>query len=180
VFFNVQGREPRGVIPPGDYESFRDEIKSRFEALTDDAGRPLNSPVFKPKEIYRRVRNVPPDLIVHFGGLRWRSIGSVGYGKLHVQENDTGPDACNHAQFGMFVLAAPNWPEPASSGAQPKMAVPWPEAASSDAQPGVAVPRGEYRGAHLLDVAPTLLDLAGYPVPPTMQGRSWLTTVPSG
>jgi predicted AlkP superfamily phosphohydrolase/phosphomutase len=164
VFFNVQGREPQGVIPPDDYESFRDEIKSRFEALTDDEGRPLNSPVFTPKEIYRLVRNVPPDLIVHFGGLRWRSIGSVGYGRLHVQENDTGPDACNHAQFGMFLLSAPNWPELASSGAQPRM----------------AVPRGEYHGAHLLDVAPTLLELGGYPVPATMQGRSWLRTVVSG
>jgi predicted AlkP superfamily phosphohydrolase/phosphomutase len=145
------------VIPASDYESFRDEIKSRFEALTDDEGRPLNSPVFRPEEIYRTVRNVPPDLIVHFGGLLWRSIGSVGHGKLHVQENDTGPDSCNHAQFGMFVLAAPNWPEPTSSGAQPS----------------VAVPLGEYHGAHLLDVAPTLLHLAGCPVPKTMQGRSW-------
>ena len=155
VFFNVQGREPQGVIPAGDYESFRDEIKARFEALTDDEGRPLNSPVFRPEEIYRTVRNVPPDLIVHFGGLLWRSIGSVGHGRLHVQENDTGPDSCNHAQFGMFVLAALNWPE----------------TTSSSGQPGVAVPLGEYRGARLLDIAPTLLKLAGSPIPKAMQGR---------
>ncbi len=143
VFFNVQGREPQGVIPFSDYEAFRDEIKARFEALTDEKGRPLNSLVFKPKEIYRNVRNVAPDLIVHFGRLYWRSIGSVGYGRIHVQENDTGPDACNHAQFGMFLLAAPNCPL-----------------------------RGEYEGAGLLDIAPTLLDLAGYEIPSTMQGRS--------
>jgi len=143
VFFNVQGREPQGVIPAADYEAFRDEIKAKFEGLTDDRGRPLNSLVFKPQEIYRQVRNVPPDLIVHFGGLYWRSIGSVGYSRLHVQENDTGPDACNHAQFGTFLLAAPNCPL-----------------------------RGEYEGAHLLDIAPTLMDLAGYEIPETMQGRS--------
>jgi len=35
--------------------------------------------------------------------------------------------------------------------------------------------RGEYRRAHLLDVAPTVLDLAGYQVPATMQGHSWLS-----
>jgi predicted AlkP superfamily phosphohydrolase/phosphomutase len=145
VFFNVQGREPQGTIPPGDYESFRDEIKSRFEALADDEGRPLDSLVFKPQEIYHHVRNVAPDLIVHFGRLFWRSIGSVGHGRLHVQENDTGPDACNHAQFGMFVLAAPNCPL-----------------------------HGEFSGARLLDIAPTLLDLAGHPIPKTMQGRSWV------
>ena len=143
VFFNVQGREPRGVIPLADYESFQNEIKAKFEALTDDKGQLLNSLVFKPKELYQNVRNIAPDLIVHFGGLYWRSIGTVGHGRVHVQENDTGPDACNHAQYGSFILAAPNCPL-----------------------------SGEYEGARLLDVAPTLLDLAGYEIPETMQGRS--------
>jgi predicted AlkP superfamily phosphohydrolase/phosphomutase len=143
VFFNVQGREPNGVLPPAAYESFQDDIKARFEALTDDKGQPLNSLVFNPKEIYKNVRNVAPDLIVHFAGLLWRSIGSVGHHAIHVQENDTGPDSCNHAQYGMFILKAPNFP---------------------------AI--GEYEGARLLDIAPTLLDLAGYEIPETMQGRS--------
>ncbi|HEV2699028.1 MAG TPA: hypothetical protein VGU90_13610, partial [Terriglobales bacterium] len=31
---------------------------------------------------------------------------------------------------------------------------------------------GEYEGARLLDAAPTLLDLAGYEIPDSMQGRS--------
>ena len=31
---------------------------------------------------------------------------------------------------------------------------------------------GEYEGARLLDMAPTLLDLAGYKIPEIMQGRS--------
>jgi predicted AlkP superfamily phosphohydrolase/phosphomutase len=143
VFFNVQGREPQGVIPAADYESFQNEMKARFEALEDDKGQPMNSPVFKPQEIYRRVRNVAPDLIVHFGSLYWRSIGTVGHSKIHVQENDTGPDGCNHAQYGMFILSAANCPL-----------------------------SGEYDGASLLDIAPTLLDLAGYQIPGSMQGRS--------
>lgn len=143
VFFNVQGREPSGVIPAAEYEKFQDEMKTKFEGLKDDKGRPLNSLVFKPKQIYNNVKNVAPDLIVHFGGLYWRSIGGVGYKQVHVQENDTGPDACNHAQFGMFLLASPNCPL-----------------------------RGQYQGAKLLDIAPTLLDLAGYEIPTSMQGRS--------
>lgn len=150
VFLNVQGREPQGVIPAADYDRFQDEMKGKFEALTDDKGKPLNSLVFKPNELYRTARNVPPDLIVHFGRLFWRSIGSVGYGRLHVQENDTGPDACNHAQYGMFLLAAPN-----------------------------SLARGEYQGARLLDIAPTLLDAAGYEVPTLMQGRSLVAAVPA-
>jgi predicted AlkP superfamily phosphohydrolase/phosphomutase len=143
VFFNVQGREPQGVIPAAEYEAFRDQMKARFEALKDDKGQPLNSLVFKPNELYRQVRNVAPDLIVHFAGLFWRSIGTVGHPTLHLQENDTGPDACNHAQFGMFLLFSPNCPL-----------------------------TGEYQYARLLDMAPTLLDLAGHEIPETMQGRS--------
>ncbi len=143
VFFNVQGREPQGVIPMAEYESFQDEIKTRLEALPDDKGAPMRSLVFKPKELYRHVRNVAPDLIVHFGGLYWRSIGTVGHAKVHVQENDTGPDACNHAQYGMFILTAPN-----------------------------CALRGEFERARLLDIAPTLMDLAGHEIPEGMQGRS--------
>ena len=110
VFFNVKGREPQGTIEPADYESFRDEIKAKFEATVDRDGKPMGTLVFKPEQIYQRIKNVAPDLIVHFGGLYWRSIGGVGYPTIHVLENDTGPDDCNHAQFGAFVLAASNSP----------------------------------------------------------------------
>ncbi len=145
VFFNVKGREPQGTIDPADYERFRDELKARFEDLPDDAGAPMGTLAFRPEEVYRNVNNVAPDLIVHFGALYWRSIGGVGYPGLHIQENDTGPDDCNHAQHGAFILAAPNSPL-----------------------------RGELAGAHLLDMAPTLLELGGYDRPESFQGTSLL------
>src|SRR5437867_12409089 len=118
-------------------------MRARIEALPDHKGQPLQSLAFRPEEIYRNVRNVAPDLIVHFGRLYWRSIGTVGHSKIHVQENDTGPDGCNHAQYGMFILAAPN-----------------------------CSLNGEYEGARLIDIAPKLLDLASYELPDIMQGRS--------
>jgi len=143
IFLNVKGREPNGTIDPADFESFRDDLKTQLEATTDETGKPLGTLVFKPEDIYRDVCNIAPDLIVHFGGLFWRSIGSVGHSVVHVFENDTGPDDCNHAQFGSFVLA------------------------------GSGVPCiGEIQNAHLLDMAPTLLQLGGYDVPPTMQGTA--------
>lgn len=142
VFFNVKAREPHGVVDPCDYEKLRDEVKAMFEATVDDKGKPMGTRVFKPDEIYHTVRNFAPDLIVHFGGLYWRSIGGVGYPAIHVQENDTGPDGCNHAQFGSFILAASNSPV-----------------------------YGEVQGARILDVAPTLLELGGYDLPPSMQGK---------
>ncbi len=143
VFLNVRGREPRGMIDPADYEHFRDDLKARLEGTVDPAGKALGTLVFKPEELHHKVRNVAPDLIVHFGSLYWRSIGGVGYPALHVLENDTGPDDCNHAQFGALILATPNSPL-----------------------------SGELTGASLLDIAPTLLELGGYEIPCSMQGRS--------
>jgi predicted AlkP superfamily phosphohydrolase/phosphomutase len=143
VYLNVRGREPRGAVAKADYERVVDDLKARLEATTDADGRPMGTLVFKPEEVYREVRGVAPDLVVHFGGLAWRSVGGVGYPTLHVQEDETGPDDCNHAQHGAFVLASP----------------------------GLA-PQGEIEGAHLLDMAPTLLELGGYDVPGSMQGTS--------
>jgi predicted AlkP superfamily phosphohydrolase/phosphomutase len=148
VFFNVEGREPNGIIPQSHYAGFLEEMKARFEALPDDCGKPMGTLVFRPKDIYHQVRNVAPDLVVHFGALYWRSIGGVGYESLHLQENDTGPDDCNHAQFGLFLLSSPGLER-----------------------------RGEIQGMHLLDIAPTLLDLADLPVPASMQGHSLLARV---
>ncbi len=143
VFVNVEGREPSGVVRASELEGFLEDLTARFKALPDDRRRPMGTTVFRPKDIYRNVRNVAPDLIVHFGGLCWRSIGGVGYSDLYVQENDTGPDGCNHAQYGVFVLSAPNLPR-----------------------------RGEMTGIRLLDIAPTLLELNGSAIPASMQGCS--------
>jgi predicted AlkP superfamily phosphohydrolase/phosphomutase len=141
VFVNLEGREPGGIVPPSDYERLLGELTTRLEALIDDRGAAMGTSVFRPRDIYRQVHRVAPDLIAHFGSLSWRSIGGIGYDGLYVQENDTGPDDCNHAQFGTFVLASP------------ELRV-----------------HGEVEGMHLLDVAPTLLELAGRDIPTSMQG----------
>jgi predicted AlkP superfamily phosphohydrolase/phosphomutase len=146
VFFNIKGREPQGIVLESEYDDLVHDMTARFHALRDDRGEIMGSLVFQPRDLYKNLRNVPPDLIVHFGALYWRSIGGLGYESLYLQENDTGPDDCNHAQFGSFLLAAPNLPL-----------------------------KGEVEGMHLLDIAPTLLDLAGSETPESMQGRSLLS-----
>ncbi len=143
IFLNVEGREPMGKIPASDYEKMRDQLKEMIEALPDHEGKPMGSVVFKPEELYREVRNVPPDLMVYFGNLRWRSVGSFGLPDIYTFENDTGPDDANHDQDGVFIL----WDPRRNLG-------------------------GEYlEGLQLMDVAPTVLDLMGLRVPPDMQGK---------
>jgi predicted AlkP superfamily phosphohydrolase/phosphomutase len=142
-FMNVQGREPQGIVPPGQYEAVRDELIAKLEALKDHKGQVMGTRAFKPQEVYRKVNGVPPDLVVLFGNLNWRSVGRVGNPSLHVFENDTGPDDANHAADGMYILV-----HPSLNG------------------------RGRRDDATLYDVAPTCLTVMGHPVPPDMIGRS--------
>lgn len=141
LFLNVRGREPQGTIAPEEYEAVRDEISARLAAMVDPAGRPLGTIVYKPEEVYREVRNIAPDLIVYFGDLAWRSVGSIGYDSLYTYENDTGPDDANHARHGVFALYDPR---------------------------GAA---GRRDDLHIMDVAPTILDRLGVPVPEGMGGK---------
>lgn len=142
VFLNVQGREPQGAIPARRYESARDELARAIERIPNENGRPLQTRAPRPEELYHRVNGVAPDLLVYFDDLRWRSVGTVGTGAIQTFENDTGPDDANHAEEGIFILSGPD------------------------------VPAGRtVEGAQLMDVAPTLLQLFGLPVPDDMQGH---------
>jgi predicted AlkP superfamily phosphohydrolase/phosphomutase len=103
LFLNVAGREPQGYVPAKDRARVSEEIKAGLEALGDEEGNAIGTRVYRPEEVYRRVSRIPPDLIVYFGDLNWRSAGSVGVGSVHMRENDTGPDDANHAEEGVFA-----------------------------------------------------------------------------
>jgi predicted AlkP superfamily phosphohydrolase/phosphomutase len=148
VLLNVQGREPHGVIPAADYESFRQRLAQEIEAIPDHVDEPMGTRALKPEDLYSRVNGIAPDLLVYFGGLRWRSVGIVGAGHIHTFENDTGPDDANHAEEGIFIVAGPG------------------------------VPAGEvWPARQLMDIAPTVLSLFGLEVPVDMQGTA-LPVVP--
>jgi sulfate adenylyltransferase len=144
VFLNVQGREPQGILPPAEYERVRDELAAKLCAIPDDQGRPLATKAHKPQQIYRATKNIPPDLIVIFGDLYWRAVGSLGLNALYTFENDTGPDDANHAQMGMFIYCDPR----RNLGGR------------------------ELKDIQLYDVAPTVLNEFGMQVPSDMIGKA--------
>ena len=142
IFLNVRGREPDGIVDPERYDAVRDDLARRLAAIPDDQGQPIGTKVYKPEDVYETVQGVPPDLIVHFGDLHWRSVGTIGGDEgVHTFENDTGPDDANHAQEGLVIMA------------------------------GRGVPADGLReGMHLLDVAPTVLQLLEIEPLPSMRG----------
>lgn len=145
LFLNVRGREPEGVVDPARYEETRDELIAKLEAAPGPDGAPLGTKVLKPQDVYPEVRGIAPDLIVYFGDLEWRSVGSVGNPSLYTYENDTGPDGANHDRTGIFAMA------------------------------GLEGQRtGRVEGLQLVDVGPTILSLYGIEAPEGAVGRSFL------
>jgi predicted AlkP superfamily phosphohydrolase/phosphomutase len=142
VFINVRDREPEGIVPPADYDLLCAELTEKIKAIPDDRGTPLETTVFRPNDLYKQVKGIPPDLIVIFGDLTWRAVGTLGYDSLYLYENDTGPDEANHAQYGFF-----NWSGPSIT------------------------PHRDPLDIDILDIAPTILTRMNLPVPSSMQGN---------
>ncbi len=141
VFLNVEGREPRGVIPPEDYEKERDALIERIKAIKGPNNEAWATRVIKPQEHYEVLEGDYPDLMVYFDDLYWRSAGTLGHGTMFLPENDTGPDDAVHAQEGIYILFDP----------QEKV--------------------GRRLDADILDIAPTVLDRLDIPVPAEMRGK---------
>jgi predicted AlkP superfamily phosphohydrolase/phosphomutase len=139
---NVAGREPDGLIPAAAYQTARDELAAALAAIPDADGNSLKTTVYQPERIYQQVNGVAPDLMVYFGDLHWRAVGTLGHESIHTLENDTGPDDANHAQNGLFILH-----DPRRRGA------------------------GRVDGYQLLDIAPTILGRMGEKIPAEWQGR---------
>lgn len=110
IFLNIEGREPQGIIPFEDRDEARRELTGLLSAIALPDGPTLENRVVWPEQAYRVVRGLAPDLIVLFADLSWRSLGTLGHGRLWLQGNDTGVDEANHAQDGLYVLDAAGIP----------------------------------------------------------------------
>lgn len=104
IFFNVKGREPKGLIEKKNYQNFRDSLMKKLESIKYKNSTAKKTVVLRPEKLYSERRGIPPDLFVFFGNLLWRSIGSVGFNDIYTFENDTGPDDANHDYDGIFIM----------------------------------------------------------------------------
>lgn len=158
IYFNVRGREPQGIVPAVELDRWRRQLIRDLATIPGPrAGAPFPVRVLDPREIYARVRGDAPDLLVYFDGLSYRAAGSMDHASWFLAETDAGPDDAVHTPEGLFLFYDPEHPE-------------------------------ERHGPplHLLDVAPSLLDLMGEPVPAHFQGtvigalRGWPGAAPAG
>ena len=145
VFLNVRGREPEGTIAPEDYERVRADLARRLEAIPDEKGEPDRD-----------------EGLLARGGLprgeRRRARPDRPLRRPAVARGRHGRRRRGHPHVRERHRARRREPR-AGRAACPRRA-----RASSPAA----------RGMHLLDVAPTVLELLGIDAPATMRGRSLL------
>jgi predicted AlkP superfamily phosphohydrolase/phosphomutase len=146
VFLNLKEREDQGVIDFKDYEAMRDEIAQKIMKIRGPNGEKWDTRVLKPEDIYNETGGDPPDLMVYFDNLNWRSAGTMGHPNLYLPENDTGPDDAVHDKMGLFIYYDPRENH-----------------------------KGKVVDMNIIDVAPTLLEVMGIPVPADMEGKALLS-----
>jgi predicted AlkP superfamily phosphohydrolase/phosphomutase len=141
VFLNVKGRETHGTVDPEDYETMRDEIAERLRSIRGPDGEFWDNKVMKPEDIYSECNGKPPDLMIYFDDLNWRSAGTTGHRSLYLAVNDTGPDDAMHDKMGVYVYFDPK----------------------RDLE-------GKEIDMSILDIAPTILRSMGLPIPEDLKG----------
>jgi len=142
LFLNERGREPQGTVAPSERTALIERLRADLDQVRTPNGELLGVRLFAPQETYREVHGDPPDLMAYFGETRWRSAGSVGHGRLFLDENDTGPDDAVHSFDGIIAYFDPQHPQKRDLGVQA-----------------------------ILDVAPTLYRLMHAPAPDYLQGH---------
>jgi predicted AlkP superfamily phosphohydrolase/phosphomutase len=103
ICFNVKGREPAGIVASEDFNGERRVLAERIRQLNGPNGESFDNRVIFPDSQGGTTEGLPPDIMVYWDNLARRSVGTVGHGKIHLAQNDTGPDEANHATHGIFI-----------------------------------------------------------------------------
>ena len=146
-YLNLQGREHAGCVPPDAAPALRRELMDRLRGLADPAGGVAIGELWASAEVYRGpYRDEAPDVIVGYNA-GWRADWDMAKGAVTGQvfrDNDR-PWSADHCIDPRQV-------------------------------PGVLFCNRRLRadGPGLVDLAPTILDSCGVPVPAHMHGRSLL------
>jgi predicted AlkP superfamily phosphohydrolase/phosphomutase len=159
IWINLRGRQPKGIVDPGrPYEELRDQLLQQLESWRHPhTGDRIVEKAFRREEVYSGPHvEEAPDIIVKWALLDGYSyafrLSSKSRDKAWIEQLDpqkpqaheffTGKSG-NHRDNGIFLAQGPT------------------------IRAGASI-----EGARIIDLAPTILQLLGVPIPPDMDGHA--------
>jgi predicted AlkP superfamily phosphohydrolase/phosphomutase len=152
IFINLRGREPMGCVEPGvQYEDVRAQIIADLHQLYED-DIPLVTGVWKREDIYYGpYLEQAPDIIFTLKDWEYGTAPNYEFASNRIFSAPLDNISANHRSSGMLIA----WGSEILSGAQ-------------------------LAGAHIMDVAPTILHLMGLPIPSDQDGKVLTSIFKSG
>lgn len=147
ININLQGREPQGIVKPGEeYNSLVSYIKEELCKLKDpDNGQKIIERVVEKREIYNGPYvEAAPDILVFFKDPKFSIRKDLFYPHLFRQLSPEDRLTGHHTSFpkGICIMKGPH-----------------------------IVPGAVLKEPHIIDIAPTVLYLLGGTVPEGLDGR---------
>ena len=144
IFVNQEGRQPQGCVKAADIRPLLNDLKAGLLAIPHpQTGEPLVEKVLERDELYHGPHaHLAPDLTVVLRDWRYRTIGLHDFTTNKLISPSFGPTG-DHRMEGVLIASGPG------------------------VRPGATLDTS----ANLLDIAPTVLNLLGVPVPSDMDGR---------
>jgi predicted AlkP superfamily phosphohydrolase/phosphomutase len=143
IYVNLKGREPNGVVEEHEYDQVCGRIIERLKALKDPlTGEGWAGQVFKREEVYSGPRVADaPDVAFLPRDMRYLPLGNADFTSNRFMVDAFGISGC-HRMHGVLI-----------------------------ANGGAIKPATRAAAARIVDVAPTMLYLAGESVPGDMDGQ---------
>lgn len=150
IFINLKGREPQGIVGTGrEYEELVSKIISRLKHLTHPvSGDPLISEVNRKGEVFHGPHlEKSADIVFSIQNYTYQTSANFGMHNRELIGPSEYEDSGGHRPQGVLVMAG-------------KGIIPGRECINSD----------------LTDITPTILALAGIPVPSDLDGKPLVDT----
>jgi len=172
VRINLEGREPEGVVTEEEYEIVRSELIDALAAVETPDGEPVFESVRRREDVFEGPHvDAAPDVVVvptEFDQFLSASL----------REEQFGPpqEPWNHKRDGVIAVAGDVAGEMAETDATGGRS----EVVGDGESVGDGVADAGIEGAHLFDLAPTILATFGVPAPTRMDGSVLPVVEPAG